>query len=367
MIAKCIIDTKPQGIAIMFRNIYGSKRFFCESAKRFQEQQLIPQLNNIQAGIPNVISKDTLSSYWKNRALYHLDNIVLELNKTAENPVKIETITEEYLREIIDSKILTSSGRQLFLNASLLSNIVFSLKTLSLTENAEHEISRTSTPNLYHLIVQSFGSIKEFESVLTNSANSISGDGFSWLLLNIDNMGDNFVGDKSYTSIFDDNSGSNDVSDGNDSDKMLLVKPRIHSLKVVNTYNGGSPHFFQKNNGIFKRTLQYMEMKTELSEIEKTIAAKLEDDITNREISSKDSSMNESGERSLEKLRAEKDRINFLLGQQNRGVPVLGIDSSPKVWLLDHGIEGKKLFLKNLIKSTNWNLVEERLVQSLKQ
>lgn len=353
---------------MMFRNIYCSKRLFSGTAKSFQEQQLIPQLNNIQTGIPNVISKDTLSSYWRNRALYHLDNIVSELNKTAEKPVVISAITEEYLREIIDSKILTSSGRQLFLNASLLSNIVFSLKTLSFTESAEYEISKTSTPNLYSLIVQSFGSIKEFESVLTNSANSISGDGFSWLLLNIDNMGDNFVGDKSYTSIFDDNSGSNDVSDkSNDSEKELLVKPRIHSLKVVNTYNGGSPHFFQKNNGIFKRTLQYMEMKTELSEIEKSIAAKLEDDINNREIVSKDSSMSESGERSLEKLRAEKDRINFLLGQQNRGVPVLGIDSSPKVWLLDHGVDGKKLFLKNLINSTNWNLVEERLVQSLKQ
>ena len=361
----------------MLKQMNTSRRCFTTSSKKLQ-QQLIPEFNNIQNGVSNVISKETLSNYWNNRAMYHLNNIVTEVNKTAETPIEISKVNEDYLKEIIDSKILTSSGRPLYLNASILNNIVFSLKTLtSSVEGAKpnYTISKRETPNLYSLITDSFGSIEEFKAVLINSSNSISGDGFSWLMLNIDNMGDNFAGDKSYTSIFDESLSNNDAynadglansnENGSDEGKKLLVKPRIHSLKVVNTYNGGSPHFFQKNNGIFKRTLQYMEMKTELDELEKKILAKLEEDIANRDIATKDPSMSESAERSLEKLRVEKDRVNFLLGQQNRGVPVLGLDVSPKFWLLDHGVDGKKNYLKNLFNNTNWNLVEERLLQTL--
>ncbi|XBW35316.1 hypothetical protein QEN19_000882 [Hanseniaspora menglaensis] len=345
----------------MFKQI-ASKRVLSTTTRKCQ-QQLIPEYNNIQSGVSNVVTKSTLSSYWQDRAMFHLNKVVSEINKTAETPVEISKINEDYLKEVIDSKILTSSGRQLYLNASILNNIVFSLKSLSPSKKFVNQITKAETPNLYALIIESFGSIKEFETVLINSANSISGDGFSWLLLNIDNMGDNFVGDKSYTSIFEEKTAGTETDE---SEKRLLIKSRIHSLKVVNTYNAGSPHFFQKNNGIFKRTLQYMEMKTELDEIEKKILAKLDEDAVSRDISSRDASMTESAERSLEKLRVEKDRINFLMGQQNRGVPILGLDASPKFWLLDHGVNGKKNFLKELLKNTNWNIIEERLVHSLK-
>ena len=44
-------------------------------------------------------------------------------------------------------------------------------------------------------------------------------------------------------------------------------------------------------------------------------------------------------------------------------VPLLAIDASPKFWLYDYGVFGKKEYLNRVWDSINWSVVESRLPQ----
>lgn len=99
--------------------------------------------------------------------------------------------------------------------------------------------------------MRSFGSLEEFEKLLLLSAKNIQGDGFTWLVLNTDMTRKNFTEDKSYQDLMSEFK-MDSLEYNYDNDAIKIINS-LHSLKVLNTYNAGSPFVFDRFNGAFER------------------------------------------------------------------------------------------------------------------
>lgn len=216
---------------------------------------------------------------------------------------------------------------KVFQNASLLQNIAFAMGSIGEVreENANSGIYKpdanafvqgpdlsTDIPNIPtnelsgHLI-SNFGSLIEFKTLLVNSAHAINGDGFTWLVARNNNY---------FTEDIPRRSASGKTFD---------------QLFIVNTYNSGSP----KNND---RVGQLDELRTK--------------HVTKNNFA--------AGELSTSTIPSFEDAA-YSKFQNIEYFPLLAIDASPKVWLHDYGVFGKRQYLEQVWKAIDWDIVAERL------
>ncbi|QEU58259.1 Mrp1 [Kluyveromyces lactis] len=212
--------------------------------RTFSRSYIVPSFEHLNKdrGLSGLFSKEGLQSAWFDRAEHYTEKLNSYTANTDEKP--LETIIHENAN--------ISSKKQIFNYASLLYNLKFSmsslkgsslplpteklnrselLKTPELTLTFGNEPLSMGNERLHQALVQSFGSIVEFRSLLLNSNNAISGDGYTWLV----------------------------ARQFKTADPSAI---KFDQLFIVNTYNAGSP-FNSNRAGSFKHLQESIKKKTE--------------------------------------------------------------------------------------------------------
>lgn len=252
-----------------------------------------------------------------------------------------EVLQNKSLETLISECGLSASKRDIGSYASLIYNLNFAIASLKgcqlelpknkptreiLLENPDLSLNFNNEPNvtgntqLQDAIESSFGSLVQFRTLLLNSNLSISGDGFTWLVARIykpkiQTMRSQVTGEVKFDELF-----------------------------VFNTYNAGSPFTMNKSNIMNNLDKEYKRLEKERNskdgETEKvqsnTPSSYYNEILSYEEL--KDSAINDT-----------------------TYVPLLAVDASPKMWLHDYGVFGKKEYLNRIWDSIDWNVVEDRL------
>ncbi len=164
---------------------------------------------------------------------------------------------------------------------------------------------------LLDMINTSFGSLKEFRTLFLDSANSIHGNGYTWLVRRFikPQMG----------------RGSKTIN-------------RFSSLAVLNTYNNGTPHQFRAKQ--ISSARKYHEKR---GMVENENSA---DQIFN---------LNQIDIPTVAEAQDSYESFEFV------HEPLLSVGVNPSFYVRDYGVFGKKKYLENVWNCINWSVVEERL------
>lgn len=353
----------------MFSKCIKANKLICRNAAlatKSNKVSIVPELQSIQDNASKVWSNDVLKQYYNSRVIEPLEEVMKMFNEKASNPDEainnVADINQKFITKHLKANLFTGQGKKTFTKLSLVNNSSFALSSLK-GEQAELSINPVQTPNLYHLIMRSFGSLEEFEKLLLLSAKNIQGDGFTWLVLNTDMTRKNFTEDKSYQDLMSEFK-MDSLEYNYDNDAIKIINS-LHSLKVLNTYNAGSPFVFDRFNGAFEKTLLYIENSAEVQTKRKEKLDALRKELEQRFLRDKDPTVEKDSLSYMYEMYKQEKRINLSLNLLIKTDPVLAIDCSPKLWLLDYGVEGKMEYLKNLYSVTNWALIEKRLVTHL--
>lgn len=281
--------------------------------------------------LDNVFSEKGLDNAWNKR----IDLYAKRLNQfepqlfTSNNDHSFINI--ENLQNLMLKNSRNSDKYDMLIYCSLLHNLQFSISSLRNITSQKLDIKKStslldyspdiktnnSLPNYFipnsdntndppifvKAIDTFFGSIQEFKTLLLNSALSISGDGFTWLVARQKRSNDELT------------------SDG---------------LFILNTYNAGLPFNFYKAG--------------HLNDIQTSLNQK-----KNTENNDNDTNINIQ-RRSVQDAQ-DFDRFDTEIVYN----PLLAIDASPKAYLTDYGVFGKRDYLENIWNATNWQIVESRL------
>ncbi|KAL6934810.1 uncharacterized protein HGUI_02878 [Hanseniaspora guilliermondii] len=354
----------------MFSRCIKVNKHVCRNAAfvaKTEKVSIVPEIQSIQENASKVWSNDVFKQYYNTRVVEPLEEAMKIFNEKTKNPDEtinnVADINQKFITNQLKNNLFTGQGKKSFTKLSLVNNSSFALSSLTKNEQAEQSINPVLTPNLYHLIMRSFGSLEEFEKLLLLSAKHIQGDGFTWLVLNTDMTRKNFTEDKSYQDLM--NEFKLDSMEYNYDNEAIKIINSLHSLKVLNTYNAGSPFVFDRFNGAFEKTLLYIENSAEVQTKRSEQLDALRKEMEQRFLRDKDPTVEKDSLSYMYEMYKQEKRINLSLNLLIRTDPVLAIDCSPKLWLLDYGVEGKMEYLKNLYSVTNWSLIEKRLVTYL--
>ncbi|SCU80777.1 LAMI_0B03664g1_1 [Lachancea mirantina] len=287
--------------------------------RSFARSYIVPSFEHLSKdkGLPGLFSEKGLNTAWFDRAEYYTEKLNKLTGQTHEKP----------LENIILESAKSASKRDIFNYASLLHNLKFSFSTLhgnaspllekpdaqsllntpDLSLKFQNEPSEVGNADLRAALINSFGSIVEFRTLLLNSNLAISGDGFTWLVA------------RQHSS-----SHAGGVSGAIEFDKLF----------ILNTYNVGSPHNFNRVGHVH--------------DLAKQLAKK-------EPIPEEDTDAPPFQIKSIEEAKQTEAYKNIVY------VPLLAIDASPKAWLHDYGVFGKQQYLDRVWESTEWSQVEKRL------
>ncbi|AET37556.1 mitochondrial 37S ribosomal protein mS43 Ecym_1321 [Eremothecium cymbalariae DBVPG len=283
-------------------------------SRTFKRMYIVPKLEQLsrEQGIPGVLSVEGLKCAWFDRAEHYVDRL---------NQVSTDSdgrSLEANIRELAD----VSSKKQIYSYSSLLYNLKFAfsvlhgnsgtvaerpiassglLQTPKLTLEYANEPLQTGNERLHQALLESFGSIVEFRSLLLNSNLAISGDGYTWLVAKKSNA------------------------------KDALMETEFDKLFILNTYNAGSPFTVDRTHH-FQRAAQ--QNSSELHH--------LPEEATNKNTTT-----------TVTDAAVYKKSTVY--------IPLLAIDASPKTWLHDYGVFGKQEYLDKIWESIEWGIVESRL------
>ncbi|KOH01170.1 mitochondrial 37S ribosomal protein mS43 [Saccharomyces eubayanus] len=296
-------------------------------------------LEHLKEGAPlkGLFSVDGLQKVWFDR-VKHLD---MKLNNSTDEA------QQKPLESLMQENSKSASKKHIVNYASSLYNLRFSMSSLQgcarpppeecprmgpeallQTPDFNRAISNepltTGNERLQEALVSSFGSLMEFRALLLNSNLAISGDGFTWLVAR---------------RQLDKRTNHNDMSNGDiEYDKLF----------ILNTYNAGTP-FNVSTSGIMN------ELNNQYTNLEKH-RAKEEGKLNDAEAASKHAKT---------KFIYETQQKGFS-GKEVSYIPLLAIDASPKAWLPDYGVFGKREYLERVWDSLEWRIVESRLPQRTK-
>lgn len=289
-------------------------------ASRCRRWYVRPALEHLKqgSGVPGLFSSRGLDNAWFERAELY----TAKLNRFSGGG------DETPLESLIYEDAKSGVKRHVVNYASLLYNLRFALScvrgcSLAVPTSAEYgrgelletpglslrfsnEPAANGNGVLQSAIVSSFGSIVEFRSLLMNSNLAISGDGFTWLVARRPSGYDGSDGQVVYDKLF-----------------------------VVNTYNAGTPFNFNRSGHLDELKAQYAKNQAPLETIEEEETPFLS--------------------KSIEEAKQTEAYKNVSY------VPLLAIDASPKAWLHDYGVFGKRAYLDRVWESIEWNVVESRL------
>ncbi|ODV73305.1 mitochondrial 37S ribosomal protein mS43 CYBJADRAFT_167892 [Cyberlindnera jadinii NRRL Y-1542] len=264
-----------------------------------------------QEGIKGLLSQEAFQQGYVSRCVGLSNKLNRAVAKHSIQPVDLDTL--------VISNAKSATKKDIFNNASLLRNVSFAMSSLGVARGEQVTIPKRltaadmmKTPSVSlefdnhppanakfeKVISQSFGSLLELKTLLLESANAINGDGFTWLVaVEADSL------TKSKNPGF-----------------------MYSSLAVLNTYNAGVP----ENNCRFGQ-------------------------LTNYSLENKEQKLTQRVYPTVE----EAQRKTEVIGQTYH--PLLCIDASPKVWLQDYGVFGKKEYLEQVWRCIDWDVVLSRL------
>lgn len=329
----------------------------------------IPLLDNLK------ISKDEFKGLYSNNVVNELwfkrgEQLVEGLNQLLEEN-NINPPSD--LNELITLTFNKPDLYGIYSYASLIHNLQFSLESLkpneseagkySIKKSEPNDLLKTPSisqtfnneptdPNLREWIINSFGSIAEFRTLLLNSAKGIKGDGLVWL-----------VAQATYSeSTMRNNQFSSNANDF-----------KYSTLSIMNTYNAGIVDDSIRSGQI-----------TKLKQQKQAKIASLRKKIQERKHITKDQEVNEESENGNEEdalaaLESEASLLSDLtlgtveeaeaatLYSDRKLLPLLAIDASLRNYLLDYGVFGKQQYLDNVWDCIDWDVVSKRAPIRFKQ
>lgn len=213
------------------------------------------------------------------------------------------------------------------------------LQTPSLEDSFSNE---PSNPELKEWIISSFGSIAEFRTLLFNSAKGIKGDGMVWLVTQ---------------ATYSESTIKNKMANAFDSSE----NQKYGSLAIINTYNAGVA-----DNLLVSGQLTKLSQQKEARILASKKRSENVDGIA--EGPEKEANLgNSEGENGGLTLGSTEEAEAAVLFPDRKLLPLLAIDVSPRNYLLDYGVFGKDLYLKNLWNCINWDVVSKRAPLRFKQ
>lgn len=322
--------------------------------------------------LPKISSLETLKSteqdfqgLWTNNTINELwfkrgEELVNGLNASLDQS-SVSDSGPSNLMGLIGQTIQQPELFGVYAYASLLFNLQFALE--SLKENSAgkiiysqpQDLLKTPTSSydniprnekLHDWLVDSFGSIEEFRTLLLNSAKAIKGDGYVWLVAE-SNLSESIL-----------------RSSPNMSDPGSTKPPVYNNLAIVNTYNVGIVEDSMRSG-------QMNRLKLQKNAKIAALRSKQQDRIdANNDV---ESAYTNEENQLLEEINELDEEINNLtlgtteeaefnaLYSDKKLLPLLAIDASQRNYLLDYGVFGKQQYLDNVWECIDWDVVINRL------
>lgn len=312
--------------------------------------RLLDSFKSETGGLPGLYSAKTIEELWYKRGQALVDNLnsQVEKNKVENAPANLD--------ELIRVSYSKPDLQDLFSSASLLHNLQFYLESLkantdrtfiksdvsALLETPSTSVQVSNEPlnqDLAEWIVDTFGSMAEFKTLLLNSAASIKGDGTTWL-----------VAQATYSQSAMRDGSNNGVT--------------FDSLAIMNTYNAGIVDDSIKSGQLTKMKHQkYAKLQAadrRESERKEMGAKDAENDLKHidqeSEIVKAAPVVNPMDEVTLGSVE-EAENILFT---DRKLVPLLAIDASMRAYVEDYGLYGKRQYLENVWHCIDWEVVASR-------
>lgn len=324
-----------------------SKRFISYNLPTIR---LLDSFKSESGGLPGLYSSKTVEELWYKRGQALVNNLNSQVEKN-----KVENASAN-LDELIRVSYSKPDLQDLFSNASLLHNLQFYLESLkantdrsfgksgisALLETPSTSIKVSNEPSnlaLAEWIVDTFGSMAEFKTLLLNSAASIKGDGTTWL-----------VAQATYSQSAMRDGSNNGIT--------------FDSLAITNTYNAGIVDDSVKSGQLSKMKHQkYAKLQaadrreSERKELgvneAKNVLEQIEQEEKVVKVSPTIDPMDEVTLGSVE----EAENILFT---DRKLVPLLAIDASMRAYIEDYGLYGKRQYLENVWHCIDWDVVASR-------
>ncbi|KAK6201493.1 Manganese/iron superoxide dismutase [Scheffersomyces amazonensis] len=326
----------------------------------------LPALEAIQSkksDFKGLFSNKAINEVWFNRG----EQLVDGLNQSIEQTFVTdgEHSLPNNLPDLISSTIHKPEFYGVYCYSTLLYNLQFFMENIRPSENSAHKITKADSNSLLaspltefnneprdelkKWINDSFGSLREFRTLLLNSAKGIKGDGVTWLVAE---------SNISQTAI---NNGGTKSGRG----------PQFVNLRVVNTYNTGyvddSVRSGQVNRLKQQKKVREASLKAKQLEIQEKEQQQQQQQQQQESPSKSEQSIvkQETVEESIDELTLgtiEEAELNVLFNDKKL-VPLLAIDASPRTYLLDYGVFGKQNYLDNVWECIDWDVVAQRAPQ----
>ncbi|KAK6455115.1 Mn-superoxide dismutase [Scheffersomyces xylosifermentans] len=315
---------------------------------------------NKQEGFNGLFSASTVNELWFKRGQELVQGLNQSLEQSYASNEGVSSAESNNLQDIIAQTIHKPELYGIYCYASFLYNLQFFLE--SLKESAVSKPLHYGQPSdllktpqidgfgnepkdekLREWIIDSFGSIVEFRTLILNSAKAIKGDGLVWL-----------VAESNLSQSVLKNSP-------NLADPGQSKKPIYNKLAVVNTYNAGVVDDSIRS-GQVQRLKQQKEAK---------IAA-----LKSKQAERESIESGETVAKEIEELQNQVDELTLgsvedaefaNLFTDKTLLPLLAVDASPRNYLLDYGVFGKQQYLDNVWESIDWDVVTRRLPDRTKQ
>lgn len=313
----------------------------------------IPLLDNIKVSksdFKGLYSNNTVNELWFKRGqeLVNGLNQLLQENKISNPPSD--------LNELITLTFNKPELYGIYSYASLLHNHQFTLESLKPNSDFEGALLRLvsadllktpslapklsnepSDPALREWITDSFGSIQEFRTLLLNSAQSIKGDGLTWVVAQ---------------ATYSDSTIYNNAAGPNKADT------KYSNLSVMNTYNAGIVDDSIRSGQITKlkeqkqaKLASLKKKRQERAVIDQQQGVPLEDQTAELELGADFDDLVLGSVEEAEAATLHSDR---------KLLPLLAIDASMRNYLLDYGVFGKQQYLENVWNCIDWDIVAKR-------
>lgn len=309
---------------------------------------LLETLRSTNQNFDGLYSNKSVDELWFSRgqAIVSRLNSQLEENKVADPPAD--------LNQLISVTFNKPALEGVYAQASMLHNLQFCLESLKPVggDNAQTRVYKPDvlallqTPSiatqfsneprdeaLVEWIVDSFGSVAEFRTLLLNSAKSINGDGVTWL-----------VAQATYPESSLRNGSSSDLS--------------YEKLAVMNTYNAGIVDDSVRSGQVTK-------VKQQKAAKEAALKRKQEERREAEGLPVEEEELTTSSQDSLV-LGTVEEAEEALLYLGKKLVPLLAIDASMRAYLRDYGVYGKQQYLDNLWDCIDWSVVANRTPRRFK-
>lgn len=309
---------------------------------------IIPNFEAAKVGeqnFPGLYSNNSVNELWFKRGQHLIDGLNRSLKEhKVENP-------PSDLNELITLTFNKPDLADIYSYASLLHNLQFTFESLKPNENKQivpaSEADLLKTPDVFeevsnaptnaHLnqwIIDSFGSLVEFKTLLLNSAKGIKGDGTAWLVARASRSENGFL---------------NHNTD-------LTYK----TLSVMNTYNAGIVDDAIRS-GQIEKFKQQKAAKLEALRRKQQEKELISNSESNEEVPEDETSTEFAGIPKNLVLGTIEEAEFATLYSDCKLLPLLAIDASMRNYLLDYGVYGKQKYLDNVWDCIDWDVVARRL------